>query len=753
MGTMEKENERPGPRAPGIGIGDNDGSQVAMSSGSEDELSHETPGKTATATRGKRAVTIEARVTTLPAAATPGAASPAADTVQAGETQAQEEADRDKTPLQLRHSGRKRRPPKWMEDSEIAIAPQRRTPTPRARKAAAAPASSGSRQRRARTAASKGGGGEEAPSEEAQRPASRDDEPATVPQGELEVLLPTARPPAQEESVYEHDRQRPPEGPEGTDGAGVPGAESSSQRREASDRPDGVPTYVSALAAYLQQPGAREQLRPHVQFALEKLAAKRPIPLQGLGNEFQTVLQLVEQTVTAGEGNSLLLLGPRGAGKSAMVNAAIREISAAHAGEFHVVRLNGFLQIDDRVALREIWKQLGREMDAEAEFAATSASYADTMASLLALLSHPEEIYGAPENDGEGEGADGGLATATSVIFVMEEFDLFAQHPRQTLLYNLFDIAQSRKAPISVIGLTTKVEVTDMLEKRVKSRYSHRYVFVPRPRDLATFTAVCKAALLSEQGQTGDLLAGARQDLLSEAGTATPATRWDAYVHGLFDDPAMRARLQVTFLQSSCPSDFFSAAYPPISKLLCSFSDDDDDDDDDGSDKDLTSIIPTPSSFHFLTCPDPAPLPFPSTASSMSTTPLPLSLLLAATRLAAIHSPNSDQTGAHSSSSTALPLSFAVVYAEYVRLLTSAKFLASVSGAAATSGRVWSKAVAREAWEKLADCALIVPVVQTSGSEAAGDLRMFRVEISFEEVLAAVGEQSSGALGRWWRET
>ena len=44
-----------------------------------------------------------------------------------------------------------------------------------------------------------------------------------------------------------------------------------------------------------------------------------------------------------------------------------------------------------------------------------------------------------------------------SVVFVLDEFNLFAQHRNQTLLYNLFDVAQSAQAPICVIGLTTRL--------------------------------------------------------------------------------------------------------------------------------------------------------------------------------------------------------------------------------------------------------------------------------------------------------
>jgi origin recognition complex subunit 4 len=69
-------------------------------------------------------------------------------------------------------------------------------------------------------------------------------------------------------------------------------------------------------------------------------------------------------------------------------------------------------------------------------------------------------------------------------------------HPRQTLLYNLFDIAQARKAPVVVLGLTTRIDVVESLEKRVKSRFSHRYVHLSLPRSIPAFWEICKQGLL-----------------------------------------------------------------------------------------------------------------------------------------------------------------------------------------------------------------------------------------------------------------
>lgn len=224
------------------------------------------------------------------------------------------------------------------------------------------------------------------------------------------------------------------------------------------------------------------QLGMLVTIALEKLAHRRPVPLTHLDDEYAKVYQLVEATVVAGEGNSMLVVGTRGAGKTTLMNKVLLELSRSQNEHFHVVHLNGFIQTDDKLALREIWRQLGKEMDTEEE---SGKSYSDTLAMLLALLSHPDEIAGEHQDK-----------VAKSVIFVMDEFDHFASHPRQTLLYNLLDIAQSRKAPIAVLGLTTKIDITESFEKRVKSRFSHRYVHLSLAKSLMAFQDICKSALL-----------------------------------------------------------------------------------------------------------------------------------------------------------------------------------------------------------------------------------------------------------------
>ncbi|KAJ5925211.1 hypothetical protein N7454_007850 [Penicillium verhagenii] len=492
-----------------------------------------------------------------------------------------------------------------------------------------------------------------------------------------------------------------------------------------------LPEYVEALRDLCQQ-GLDNEVRILTNFLLEKIAGKRQIPLKGLESEYNKVNQLIEQTVTVGEGNSMLLLGSRGCGKTAMVETIISSLAKDHGDDFHVVRLNGFLHTDDRLALREMWRQLGRETNTEDDTLKIN-SYADTMATLLALLSHPEELFGTSTNKT-------GVTAAKSIIILLDEFDLFVTHPRQTLLYNLFDIAQARKAPIAVLGLTTKVDVTEMLEKRVKSRFSHRYVYVPLPRTYETFSEICMASLdidESEVLQIADGL-GPERAVLETTSWKTLLAGWKVYLKHMWEDKDLQFHLKRIYHQTKSVKDFMTSALLPISELNLSTR---------GADK-LAIQVPVPKSFasQSLSCADPAPLPFSTSgASSSSPSSLPLALLLAATRLAALFDPGLD--GPQTQSVAPLALSFPAAYGEYVRLLTSAKTSASVSGAAATPGRVWGRDVARESWERLVSWGLVTPVGSGNGT---ADGQMFRVEISFEEVVEMAGSGSS--LGQWWRD-
>ncbi|KAL5388196.1 hypothetical protein DPSP01_003185 [Paraphaeosphaeria sporulosa] len=442
---------------------------------------------------------------------------------------------------------------------------------------------------------------------------------------------------------------------------------------------------------------------------LDRITGKRPVPLVGLDAAYKSVHQLIEHTVTAGEGNSMLLIGARGSGKTALVNRALSEVSKDNSQLYHVIRLNGFIHTDDKIAVRDIWRQLGKEMMLAEENGGVGKSYADALQTLLALLQHPSERIGEWTEE-----------TSTAVIFVMDEFDLFAQHPRQTLLYNLFDIAQSRKAPIAVLGLTTNLEVVNFLEKRVKSRFSQRYVHIPLAKTFTAFQEMCKANLLVQP----DLLTVEERSILEsapkkktskQAKTSTPEnalSQWNSSINTLFASKSFLTThlARLYYRSKSIPATLTSFLLPTAS---------------------LTTALPLPS----LALSHP---PDNKLALVRHLSTLALSLLIAACRLDIIH--DSDTCNFH------------MAYDEYVTLASKARIQSAAGGNSASGGvsKVWGKDVARREWEGLLELELILPVV----GGLTGGFGMVKCDVSLEEVggvIAGVKEVDKG-LERWCRQ-
>jgi origin recognition complex subunit 4 len=461
--------------------------------------------------------------------------------------------------------------------------------------------------------------------------------------------------------------------------------------------------------------------------ALERIITKRPFPLVGLDAEYKSVHQIIEQTVTAGEGNSMLLIGARGSGKTALVNKVLSEVAKDNGGEYHVVRLNGFIHTDDKIALREIWRQLGKEMDIEEDGSGPGKNYADTLTTLLALLSHPSEQTGEITDQ-----------VAKAVIFIMDEFDLFAQHPRQTLLYNLFDIAQSRKAPIAVLGLTTRIDVTNSLEKRVKSRFSHRYVHLSLAKTFTAFQEMCKAGLIIEAEHLSieerGILEGGAKDIPTHG---TPAkkgqkdanqdvlVKWNANIN-------VSSRYSFATCMTDAPQKLFASPAFLTQHLAPHFY----------RTKSIPAVLNT---FFFPTATLSADTPFAPTNtlsapdSKLFLIPnlsnLALSLLISAARLDIIH--DSDTCN------------FNMAYDEYVTLSSKARIQSAVGGMSASGSvsKVWSKDVARREWENLVELGLVMPVIQGQ----AGGFGMIRCDVALEEIGAVLaGEKGMDKhLERW----
>ncbi|KAG7502205.1 origin recognition complex subunit 4 [Solea senegalensis] len=196
-----------------------------------------------------------------------------------------------------------------------------------------------------------------------------------------------------------------------------------------------------------------------VQSMLRERLCNQRLPDKPEGTEAQHkhLLELLRRTAIHGESNSVLIVGPRGAGKTMLLKCVLRDLLEDKEAQKSLlqVHLNGLLQTDDRIALKEITRQLHLEnVVGDKVF----GSFAENLAFLLEALKKGDRSSSRP------------------VLFILDEFDLFAHHKNQTLLYNLLDVSQSAQAPIAVVGITCRLDVLELLEKRVKSRFSHRQI-------------------------------------------------------------------------------------------------------------------------------------------------------------------------------------------------------------------------------------------------------------------------------------
>ncbi|XP_025944767.1 origin recognition complex subunit 4 isoform X2 [Apteryx rowi] len=196
----------------------------------------------------------------------------------------------------------------------------------------------------------------------------------------------------------------------------------------------------------------------------------------GIEHQYRHLLELLKRTTVHGESNSALIIGPRGSGKTMLLNHVLKELMEIKQVRENLleVHLNGLLQTNDKVALKEITRQLHLEnVVGDKVF----GSFAENLAFLLEALRKGDRTSSCP------------------VLFILDEFDLFVHHKNQTLLYNLFDISQSAQTPVTVIGLTCRQDILELLEKRVKSRFSHRQIYLMNSFDFKQYIKIFKEQL------------------------------------------------------------------------------------------------------------------------------------------------------------------------------------------------------------------------------------------------------------------
>ena len=202
----------------------------------------------------------------------------------------------------------------------------------------------------------------------------------------------------------------------------------------------------------------------------------------------------------------------RGVGKTAIVEAALAKLQKLNnnttptmsnrrkpgnqqhkEAKIPVVRLSGLLHAEDNIGMREVARQLrpsyqmwdDEEMDDDEVFdndfvddivfsINTAGGTANNASATNKVASNMRENYNFVEETLRL--LEGAKKTA---VFVLDDFDLFARKgKKQTFLYSMLDLLQQKHAQIAIIAITSRHDVEEALEKRVKSRFTARYCVV-----------------------------------------------------------------------------------------------------------------------------------------------------------------------------------------------------------------------------------------------------------------------------------
>ncbi|SPO20423.1 related to Origin recognition complex subunit 4 [Ustilago trichophora] len=274
----------------------------------------------------------------------------------------------------------------------------------------------------------------------------------------------------------------------------------------------------------------------------------------GLQDEWHTLHSMLHATVTREESNSCLLIGAAGSGKSLLVDSVLQSIASSSSSKdgaeskpYYHVHLAGTVQINDRSAMKEMAQQLilqgafteddvgeamdtqslsddddeqgpstkaggddhvfgGEDSDEDSEIAPAVANNNDEeaeiqdelagaiLSSLNNIIAHIIALLSNTSSSNPAGGATGGRKP---LVITLDDFDLFTARPRQAMLYCLLDAVQAASygAGLAVVGLTSRVDTVDLLEKRVKSRFSHRILHVRPPSSYELFERIVRNAL------------------------------------------------------------------------------------------------------------------------------------------------------------------------------------------------------------------------------------------------------------------
>lgn len=174
---------------------------------------------------------------------------------------------------------------------------------------------------------------------------------------------------------------------------------------------------------------------------------KIPDELFKYDEQVTQLTSLLKSSMEGIESNSVLICGPHGSGKSALLEKCLEDAKLTTGLPVEVVYLSGYLDTDPVNLFKSVRDTTGAEEP-----------------SISLLL---RELLEKSKSEQK------------ALFFILDAFDKFCRK-NQTFLYNIFDMSQ-KCTNVAVVGMTSRLDCLELLEKRVKSRMSQTVIHLNSP--------------------------------------------------------------------------------------------------------------------------------------------------------------------------------------------------------------------------------------------------------------------------------
>jgi Cdc6-like AAA superfamily ATPase len=238
-----------------------------------------------------------------------------------------------------------------------------------------------------------------------------------------------------------------------------------------------------------------------------------PPRLHGLTSCEEALTSSLSQYIRAQESTAILLSGFREGGKSAVlrksVNAVALEVGSDNVREIY---LCGLVHVTDKLAYSTICTALYDYGELPSpDFTAYGGGFRGVLQARAQILA---------------QNADGNTHPST-VIVALDEFETFCVSNRQSFLYSILDGLHEPAANIIIVACSTRIDALDLLEKRVRSRFSGKVFFVSP----FSFTPVLIQDILTDRLTLAESKADSLQLSVSQI------KRWNIQMTNWLQDP------------------------------------------------------------------------------------------------------------------------------------------------------------------------------------------------------------------------